>query len=93
MSKSASLKAHVERWGLWGTARYLMLRVGSDLLGIHVFVARARRTPPELENPCRLPGIEYRRVESEELVRLAADSSLLLDEEFVTAALARSYLP
>jgi hypothetical protein len=89
MSKAASLKAHVQRWGLWGTARYLFLRVGSDLLGIHLFAARVRRTAGELENPCLLPEIEYRRVEFEELEPLARKGSLMLDENFVVAARSR----
>ena len=89
MSKAASLKAHVQRWGLWGTARYLLLRVGSDLFGIHVFVARAQRTPGELKNPCLLPGIEYRQIEFDELQQVARKGSLMLDEDFVEAARAR----
>jgi hypothetical protein len=89
MSKSASLKAHFRRWGLWGTARFLFLRVGSDLLGIHIFVARVRPISGEVENPCRLPDIEYRRIGFEELERLASKGSLLLNEDFVAAARAR----
>jgi hypothetical protein len=89
MSKSANLKAHIQRWGLWATARYLLLRVASDIFAIHIFVARVKRTPEELSNPCRLPEIAFRQIESNELEQLAGDAKLLLDRDFVEAALAR----
>jgi hypothetical protein len=89
MSKSANLKAHIQRWGLWGTARYLLLRVASDIFGIHSYVARVNLTPEELSNPCRLPEIGFRQIESIELEQLAGEAKLLLDRDFVAAALAR----
>lgn len=89
MSKSANLKAHIERWGYWETARYLLLRVGSDILGIHIFVARVKRAAEELENPCRSPDIEFRQIETHELELLAGNEELLLDRDFVEAAVAR----
>jgi hypothetical protein len=89
MSKSAGLHARIQRWGLWRTALYLLLRIGSDLLGIHVFVARARHTTDHFENPSRSPEIRFRRIEPDELDELTGDANLLLDEDFVAAARAR----
>jgi hypothetical protein len=92
MSKIISLKTHIRRWGLLRTAYNVILRIGSDILGIHVFVARCRRTTDDVAIPCNLTEIVFRLIEPDELDQFVADDELLLDKKFVLEARKRGDL-
>ncbi len=92
MSKIASLRKHIRRWGLLRTTYNLVLRIGSDILGIHVFVARCRRTTNDVASPHNSSELVFRLIEQDELDQFAANDELLLDKKFVREARKRGDL-
>lgn len=91
-SKVSILKAHARRWGWLRTTYHLIMRVAGSYLGIHVFAARARSTTIEVASPIKIPEIEFRKIESDALIKLTDDPELDLEREFVQAALKRGDL-
>jgi len=89
VSKFSNLKSHLRRWGWLPTAYWVILRVASDYLGLHAFVIRIRLVTVDADNPCDLPDLEFRAVDSEEFMKWVDDSALELDAAFARAALER----
>ncbi len=71
---------------------HLIMRGAGDYLGIHVVVVRTRFTTANTPNPCDLPDIEYRLIDSDDLMRAIGDPELDMDEDFVQAARERGDL-
>ena len=71
---------------------HLIMRGAGDYLGIHVVVVRTRFTTAKTANPCDLPKIEYRLIDSDELIRAIDGPELDLDQDFVRAARERGDL-
>jgi len=93
MSKLNKLNSHLRRWGWLRTAFFLLMRIASDFLGLHVFIVRTRSIEEkEISNPCKLPNIELRHIEENELLTFLDDAELFLDLEFVQAAIERGDL-
>jgi len=90
-SKLGNLKAFARRWGWPRTLFHLIVR-GGDYLGINVVVVRTRSTTADIGNPCDLPEIEFRQIDSSTLVRAISDPELDVDQEFVKAAIERGDL-
>jgi len=65
------------------------MRTAADLLGIHVCVVRTREASSDPQLPCTRSGIEYRQIETDELVAAVDDSELELDRGFVLDAIDR----
>ena len=90
MSKLNKLNSHLRRWGWLRTAFFLIMRIASDFLGLHVFMVRTRSiVEKEISNPCKLPDIELRHIEEDELLTFVDDAELSQDRETVHAAIER----
>jgi hypothetical protein len=69
------------------------MRTASKYFGLEVFVLRTRATPEQSgRNQCEVPGVTFRLVDDEELLKSAIDTALPLDDEFVRAAMDRGDL-
>ena len=88
MSKLRKLKSHLRRWGWLRTAFMLVMRA-VNAMGLHVFVIRTRHVDRSVRNPCDLPTVEFRQPSIEEVMGLAKDASLDLDQEYLEAARGR----
>ena len=86
------IKAHARRWGWLRTTYHMIMRGAGVYLGIHVFAVRTRITTIAISSPNKLPEIEFRQIESHELVSLIDDPELGLGREFIRAALERGDL-
>ena len=86
MSNFSKLKLHLRRWGWLRTAYFLILRVTSDFLGLHIFAVRTRLATIEVDDPCEMADLEFRRLDNEELVKWADDAGLELGADFLCAA-------
>jgi hypothetical protein len=94
MSKLDKLKAHIGRWGWWRTLYFVVMWMAARYLGIEVFVARVRATAEASpENPCRLAGVTFREAKVDELLDIVASPEVLLDENFISAAIGRGDIP
>jgi len=91
-SKFSKLRTFARRWGWPGTVYHLLMRGAGKYLGIHVVVVRTRFTTIEISNPCDLPEIEYRQLDSDAMERAIDDPNLDLDRKFVQAAAERGDL-
>lgn len=88
-TKIANLKADANRWG-W--IRSLYNRVANHTgryLGIHVHVVRTTAMIDKPQYPSTLPGITYRIIQTEGLVKASSDTELKLSRDFVQAAITR----
>ena len=89
MTKRDKLKAHLQRYGFFRTAFWLLMRGASSFLGFNLFVVRTSLTPKTLDNPCRLANLDYRRLDTDEALRWTEDTELELDPEISRSALER----
>ena len=85
MSKLGKLQSHLRRWGWLRTGCMLVMRA-VNAMGLHVFVIRTRHVDRTVDNPCDLPTVEFRQPSIEELMELAQDASLDIDEKYLEAA-------
>lgn len=93
MSFAVKIKKHARRWGWKRTILASVVRIGSRYLGVHVYRVRSRDAETIVPSPCRLPGVEYRRISEDELVKAAKDPRLYLERDFVQEAIARGDVP
>jgi len=91
-SKVSRLNEFAKRWGWPRTIYRLIMRGAGDYLGIHVVVVRTRFTTADIGNPCDLPEIEFRLIDSDTIMRAIDDPALDVDQEFVSAAIERGDL-
>lgn len=82
-----TLKADIKRFG-WMRGFYKMIVwVAARYLGIHVFLVRIRPTEEKPVYPCALPGIAFRSISADELIKASDDSRLGLNRDFVQAVI------
>jgi hypothetical protein len=62
------------------------MRIASRFLGLHVFVVRTKLATVEVDDPCEMTGLEYRRLDTESLMKWVDDPELDLDADFLSAA-------
>ena len=90
MSKLNKLKSHLRRWGWLRTVYLMVMRFASHFLGLHVFVVRTKLPNIEVNNPCELADLEFRRLHAKKLTKWSDDLELDLDADFLRAADERS---
>ena len=70
---------------------YLMImRIASILLGLHIFVVRTKLPNIDVDNPCELADLEFRRLDPKEFTTWSDDLELDVDADFLHAADERS---
>lgn len=91
-SKFSILKANVKRYGWMRTVYKIIIWVADRYLGVHVYLVRIRPMDRDPLAPCALPDIAFRRISSDELMKLSDDSRLGLGRDFIQAAIERGDL-
>ena len=89
LSKISNIKAHVRRWGWARTIYHAIMRGAAEYLGVHVCAVRTRAAAENPQLPCTLPGIDFRKVETHELLEASEDGEFELDRDFVSEAIVR----
>ena len=88
-SKFNRLKASANQWG-WKRALFrIVLRYAARYLGFHIHVVRIRTLEPDPNYPSTPPDIDFRIIQSEELLQASEDLELDLDRNFVRDSIAR----
>lgn len=88
-SKFGRIRAFAKRWGWPRTIFAQVMKLAGRYLGIHIVRVRGRHTTCEASAPIRIPGLELRQIEADELMRSTEDPKIDLDRNFVEAAIER----
>ena len=82
----------MRRYGWIRTIYKSVVLVADRYLGVHVYLVRIRQMEGETLAPCTLPDISFRKIGSDELIKLSDDSGLDLGRDFIQAAIERGDL-
>ena len=88
-TKIANLKADANIWGWQQSIFNRVANYATRLLGIYVHVIRTATMIDNPQYPSTPPGITYRIIQAEELLRGSSDPELQMSRDFVQAAIAR----
>lgn len=84
-----ALSANADRWGWPRAIANLIVKGAARYLGIHLYCVRVCAIPPDPEYPETMPGLEFRKIETTELLEASDDPELNMNRDFVEAAIRR----